>query len=114
MVRMTPRPRPVAIDFAASAPSPSPTMTPARRREAIGRVLTGARTQGATPPAGPETLLLDVDLLIIIYNNPSDADPAGSMGKIAGPAIEALNALIAGQACAPGASREYGHALPGP
>jgi hypothetical protein len=41
--------------------------------------------------------------LLLGYHNPFAADPSSPLGHIAGPAIKALNALIAGEASAFGA-----------
>ncbi|MHC5539169.1 SGNH/GDSL hydrolase family protein [Singulisphaera rosea] len=49
------------------------------------------------------TLLPNVNLIILGYHNPFNADPTSAIGRIADPAIKALNALIAGEAATFGA-----------
>jgi lysophospholipase L1-like esterase len=49
------------------------------------------------------TQLPQANLLLLGYHNPFAADPTSPMAQLAGPAIQALNGLIAGEAAAFGA-----------
>jgi lysophospholipase L1-like esterase len=79
------------------------TMTPAQQQAAIGQVLTGIQTHDATLLTELKTLLPNAHVVMLGYDNPFNADPTSAIGKIADPAIKALNALIAGEASAFGA-----------
>lgn len=93
-----------ANDLLGPVTSPSfLALTPAQQQAAIGQVLTGIQAHDTTLLTELKTLLPNASLVMLGYHNPFNADPTSAIGKIADPAVKALNALIAGEAAAFGA-----------
>jgi lysophospholipase L1-like esterase len=93
-----------ANDLLAAVSSPGfLTMTPAQQQAAIGKILIGVQADDARLLTELKTLVPNASLVMLGYHNPFNADPTSAIGKIADPAIKALNSLIAGEASAFGA-----------
>jgi lysophospholipase L1-like esterase len=93
-----------ANDLYAVASSPgfftmSPADQQAKLAQAFGTILSND-TQLLTELRAQ---LPQTNLVLLGYHNPFAADPSSPIGQLAGPAIQALNALIAGEAAAFGA-----------
>ena len=76
------------------------TLPTAQQQAKIGQVLGAIQGNDTALLAELKTALPHAHLLMMGYPNPFNADPTSPIGKIADPAIKALNGLIAGEAAA--------------
>jgi lysophospholipase L1-like esterase len=78
-------------------------LTPQDQQTQIGQAINNILANDTTLMTELKTLLPQANILMLGYHNPFNADPNSPMGKVADPAIKALNTLIAAQAAAFGA-----------
>ena len=88
-----------ANDLYAAANAPGFfALSPAAQGAQIAKVLAGVQANDATLLTELKTLLPHANLVLLGYHNPFNADPTSAIGKVADPAIKALNTLIAAEA----------------
>jgi lysophospholipase L1-like esterase len=93
-----------ANDLLANVASPAfLALSPAEQMAAVGQALAGVQASDTKLLGELKTLAPNANILMLGYHNPFNADPTSPIGKIADPAIKALNTLIAGEASAFGA-----------
>lgn len=79
------------------------TLTPAEQQGAIAQALGAVQANDTALLTELKGLLPHANILMMGYYNPFNADPNSPLGKVADPAIKALNGVIAAEAAAFGA-----------
>src|SRR5262249_20156617 len=76
------------------------TLSAAQQQAKIGAALANIALNYGTLLTELKTLVPNANVLVMGYHNPFNAFPNTPLGKIADPAIQALNKLLAGEASA--------------
>jgi lysophospholipase L1-like esterase len=76
------------------------TLSAAQQQAKVGQALAGVQANYANLLAELKAELPNANVLVMGYHNPFNAFPNTPIGKIADPAIQALNKLLAGEAAA--------------
>jgi lysophospholipase L1-like esterase len=79
-------------------------LSPADQQAKIAQVLGTVQQNDTQLLTEIRTALPHANLLLLGYHNPFAVDPSSPLGQVAGPAIQALNTLIQGEASAFGAT----------
>jgi lysophospholipase L1-like esterase len=75
-------------------------LAPAQQQAVVGQTLAGVQANDAALLTELKTHLPHAVIDLIGYHNPFNVDPTSPIGKLADPAIKALNSLIAAEAAA--------------